>query len=101
MRILENTIDGCGRFGAMVGIGMGEGLKKGGAQDGQLFEYVVWVCPLHFLSWIALHFVLINAILQVVDEIELRVHLRSQLTTSGLTRIISVSSYNCYPFVYH
>ncbi|KAF9122342.1 hypothetical protein BGW39_009803 [Mortierella sp. 14UC] len=63
MRILENTIDGRGRFGTMVGIS--EELKKAGTLDGQLIEYVV------------------------VDEIELRVHLRSQLTTSGLTRIIS------------
>lgn len=35
--------------------------------------------------------IFINALLQVVDDIELRIHLRSQLTTSGLTRIISVS----------
>ncbi|KAH7045424.1 hypothetical protein BKA57DRAFT_79829 [Linnemannia elongata] len=75
MRILENTIDGRGRFGTMVG--MSEDLKKAGTQDGQLIEYV--------LS----NVVFINALLQVVDEIELRVHLRSQLTTSGLTRIIS------------
>ncbi|KAG0279795.1 hypothetical protein BGZ95_000200 [Linnemannia exigua] len=75
MRILENTIDGRGRFGTMVG--MSEELKKAGTLDGQLIEYV--------LS----NVVFINALLQVVDEIELRVHLRSQLTTSGLTRIIS------------
>ncbi|KAF9147778.1 hypothetical protein BG015_010519, partial [Linnemannia schmuckeri] len=75
MRILENTIDGRGRFGTIVG--MSEELKKAGTQDGQLIEYV--------LS----NVVFINALLQVVDEIELRVHLRSQLTTSGLTRIIS------------
>ncbi|KAF9089573.1 hypothetical protein BGX23_006574 [Mortierella sp. AD031] len=38
MRILENTIDGRGRFGTMVG--MSEELKKAGTQDGQLIEYV-------------------------------------------------------------
>ncbi|KAG0347011.1 hypothetical protein BG004_000301 [Podila humilis] len=38
MRILENTIDGRGRFGTMVG--MSEDLKKAGTQDGQLVEYV-------------------------------------------------------------
>ncbi|KAF9327544.1 hypothetical protein BG006_009173 [Podila minutissima] len=75
MRILENTIDGRGRFGTMVG--MSEDLKKAGTQDGQLIEYV--------LSSV----VFVNALLQVVDDIELRIHLRSQLTTSGLTRIIS------------
>ncbi|KAG0342256.1 hypothetical protein BG000_005983 [Podila horticola] len=75
MRILENTIDGRGRFGTMVG--MSEDLKKAGTQDGQLIEYV--------LS----NVVFVNALLQVVDDIELRIHLRSQLTTSGLTRIIS------------
>ncbi|KAG0049422.1 hypothetical protein BGZ83_005772 [Gryganskiella cystojenkinii] len=75
MRILENTIDGRGRFGTMVG--MSEELKKAGTMDSHLIEYV--------LS----NVVFINALLQVVDDIELRVHLRSQLTTSGLTRIIS------------
>ncbi|KAF9082646.1 hypothetical protein BGX23_012256, partial [Mortierella sp. AD031] len=75
MRILENTIDGRGRFGTMVG--MSEELKKSGTLDSHLIEYV--------LS----NVIFINALLQVVDDIELRVHLRSQLTTSGLTRIIS------------
>ncbi|KAG0363394.1 hypothetical protein BG005_000647 [Podila minutissima] len=75
MRILENTIDGRGRFGTMVG--MSEELKKTGTLDSHLIEYV--------LS----NVVFINALLQVVDDIELRIHLRSQLTTSGLTRIIS------------
>ncbi|KAF9115471.1 hypothetical protein BGX27_007724 [Mortierella sp. AM989] len=75
MRILENTIDGRGRFGTMVG--MSEELKKTGTLDSHLIEYV--------LS----NVIFINALLQVVDDIELRIHLRSQLTTSGLTRIIS------------
>ncbi|KAF9283140.1 hypothetical protein BGZ68_005530 [Mortierella alpina] len=75
MRILENTIDGRGRFGTVVG--MSEDLKKNGTLDSHLIEYV--------LS----NVVFINALLQVVDEIELRMHLRSQLTTSGLTRIMS------------
>ncbi|KAF8977913.1 hypothetical protein BGZ46_007008 [Entomortierella lignicola] len=75
MRILENTIDGRGRFGTVVY--MSEDLKKAGTQDSHLIEYV--------LS----NVVFINALLQVVDDIELRMHLRSQLTTSGLTRIIS------------
>ena len=39
MRILENTIDGRGRFGTIVG--MSEDLRKAGTQDGQLIEYVV------------------------------------------------------------
>ncbi|KAK3818629.1 MAG: hypothetical protein J3Q66DRAFT_175596 [Benniella sp.] len=75
MRILENTIDGRGRFGTMVG--MNEELRKTGTLDSHLIEYV--------LSSV----IFINALLQVVDDIELRIHLRSQLTTSGLTRIIS------------
>ncbi|KAF9930254.1 hypothetical protein BGZ67_005888 [Mortierella alpina] len=75
MRILENTIDGRGRFGTVVG--MSEDLKKNGTLDSHLIEYV--------LS----NVVFINALLQVVDDIELRMHLRSQLTTSGLTRIMS------------
>lgn len=41
MRILENTIDGRGRFGTMVG--MSEDLKKTGTQDDHLMEYVVCV----------------------------------------------------------
>ncbi|KAG0235138.1 hypothetical protein BGW42_005788 [Actinomortierella wolfii] len=75
MRILENTIDGRGRFGTTVG--MSDDLKKAGTMDSHLIEYV--------LS----NVVFVNALLQVVDDIELRIHLRSQLTTSGLTRIIS------------
>jgi cytokinesis protein len=39
MRILENTIDGRGRFGTMVG--MSEELKKTGTLDSHLIEYVV------------------------------------------------------------
>lgn len=39
MRILENTIDGRGRFGTMVG--MSEELKKMGTLDSHLIEYVV------------------------------------------------------------
>lgn len=39
MRILENTIDGRGRFGTMVG--MSEELKKSGTLDSHLIEYVV------------------------------------------------------------
>jgi cytokinesis protein len=41
MRILENTIDGRGRFGTTVM--MSEELKKSGTQDSQLIEYVVWL----------------------------------------------------------
>ncbi|KAG0003943.1 hypothetical protein BGZ65_001179, partial [Modicella reniformis] len=75
MRILENTIDGRGRFGTAVG--MNEDLKRAGTQDSHLIEYV--------LS----NVVFINALLQVVDDIELRMNIRNQLATSGLTRIIS------------
>jgi len=39
MRILENTIDGRGRFGTMVG--MNEELRKTGTLDVHLIEYVV------------------------------------------------------------
>ncbi|KAG0009907.1 hypothetical protein BGZ80_001945, partial [Entomortierella chlamydospora] len=74
MRILENTIDGRGRFGTVVL--MSEDLKKSGTQDSRLIEYV--------LS----NVVFINALLQVVDDIEYRMHLRSQMTTSGLARVI-------------
>ncbi|KAF9436650.1 hypothetical protein BGZ76_003376 [Entomortierella beljakovae] len=70
MRILENTIDGRGRFGTMVL--MSEDLKKTGTQDSHLIEYVIS------------NVVFINALLQVVDDIEFRMHLRSQLTTSDL-----------------
>ncbi|KAF9394110.1 hypothetical protein BGX21_010485 [Mortierella sp. AD011] len=74
MRILENTIDGRGRFGTVVL--MSEDLKKSGTQDSKLMENLSNV-------------VFINALLQVVDDIEYRMHLRSQLSTSGLARIIS------------
>jgi len=51
MRILENTIDGRGRFGTMVG--MSEDLKKAGTMDSHLIEYVVCICQPRtgFFNW--------------------------------------------------
>ncbi|CAG8730186.1 32580_t:CDS:2, partial [Racocetra persica] len=61
MRVLENTIDGHGRYESL---------------DSSLMEYV-------FANTI-----LVNSIIGVCDDIEIRVHLRNQLHACGLTRIL-------------
>ncbi|CAG8584202.1 10129_t:CDS:10 [Ambispora leptoticha] len=75
MRMLENTIDGRGRMGSFVNAS--EEYRKGGIGiDSSLMEYA--------LS----NLILVNSLIGVCDDVELRVHLRNQLHACGLTRII-------------
>ncbi|CAG8571524.1 10077_t:CDS:10, partial [Cetraspora pellucida] len=75
MRVLENTIDGRGRYGSLVDAS--EEFKKGGiGMDSSLMEYVL------------ANMILVNSIIGVCDDVEIRVHLRNQLHACGLTRII-------------
>ncbi|CAG8488845.1 26939_t:CDS:10 [Racocetra persica] len=75
MRVLENTIDGRGRYGSLVDAS--DEFKKGGiGMDSSLMEYVL------------ANMILINSIIGVCDDVEIRVHLRNQLHACGLTRII-------------
>ncbi|RHZ87381.1 hypothetical protein Glove_37g48 [Diversispora epigaea] len=75
MRMLENTIDGRGRYGSLVNAS--EEYKKGGVGvDNSLMEYAL------------ANMILLNSIVGVCDDVEVRVHLRNQLHTCGSTRII-------------
>ncbi|CAG8759115.1 6976_t:CDS:10, partial [Dentiscutata erythropus] len=75
MRVLENTIDGRGRYGSLVDAS--DEFKKGGVgMDNSLMEYVL------------ANMILVNSIIGVCDDVEIRVHLRNQLHACGLTRII-------------
>ncbi|CAG8599928.1 3863_t:CDS:10 [Ambispora gerdemannii] len=86
MRMLENTIDGRGRMGSFVNAS--EEYRKGGIGiDSSLMEYA--------LS----NLILVNSLIGVCDDVELRVHLRNQLHACGLTRIIDkMKSFN-YEFI--
>ncbi|KAJ2312715.1 hypothetical protein H4R23_004655, partial [Coemansia sp. Cherry 401B] len=75
MRALESAIDGRGRMGSKVGAS--EELRQlGGTADRDLTDYV--------LS----SMILINAVVGVSDDVEMRMHYRSQLNVAGLTRIV-------------
>ncbi|KAI9477677.1 hypothetical protein BX667DRAFT_468661 [Coemansia mojavensis] len=75
MRALESAIDGRGRMGSKVGAS--EELRQlGGTADRDLTDYV--------LSSL----ILINAVVGVSDDVEMRMHYRSQLNVAGLSRII-------------
>ncbi|KDN36098.1 hypothetical protein K437DRAFT_229937, partial [Tilletiaria anomala UBC 951] len=80
-RVLEQTIDGRGKMGSLVGAS--DELKKISligpqAQESSLNEYAIN------------NMFLINAILNhdIVHEFEVRVHLRNQMDASGLQRIL-------------
>ncbi|CAG8616739.1 494_t:CDS:10 [Acaulospora morrowiae] len=75
MRILESTIDGRGRHGSLVNAAE-EYKKSGMGIDGSLMEYAL------------ANMILVNSIIGVCDDVEIRVHLRNQLHACGLTRII-------------
>ncbi|KAJ2713086.1 hypothetical protein H4R19_002425, partial [Coemansia spiralis] len=75
MRALELAIDGRGRMGSKVGVS--EELRQlGGTADRDLTDYV--------LS----SMIFINAVVGVSDDVEMRMHYRSQLNVAGLTRIV-------------
>ncbi|CDS00429.1 hypothetical protein [Sporisorium scitamineum] len=78
-RVLEQTIDGRGKMGSMVGAS--DEVKKlsvVGPHESSLNEYAIN------------NMFLINAILNsdIVPEFEVRVHLRNQMEASGLQRIL-------------
>ncbi|KAJ2122954.1 hypothetical protein IW147_003002 [Coemansia sp. RSA 720] len=75
LRALESAIDGRGRMGSKVGAS--EELRQlGGTADRDLTDYV--------LS----SMILINAVVGVSDDVEMRMHYRSQLNAAGMPRII-------------
>lgn len=74
MRVVEQTLDGRGKMGSMVGAS--EELRGGGVGvESLLMEYS--------LSTLFL----VNVIVQGSHELKVRIHLRSQLKASGLPRI--------------
>ncbi|KAA8915834.1 hypothetical protein TRICI_002007, partial [Trichomonascus ciferrii] len=74
MRMVEQTLDGRGKMGSMVGAS--EEYRTGGVgMESLLMEYA--------LSTLFL----VNVIVQGSPELKVRVHLRSQLKASGLPRI--------------
>ncbi|KAJ1937956.1 hypothetical protein GGF37_004997, partial [Kickxella alabastrina] len=75
MRALELAIDGRGRMGSKVGVS--EELRQmGGTADRDLIDYI--------LS----SMIFVNAVVGVSDDVEMRMHYRSQLNAAGLSRII-------------
>ncbi|KAJ2557212.1 hypothetical protein EV175_001481 [Coemansia sp. RSA 1933] len=75
MKAVESAIDGRGRMGSKVGAS--EELRQlGGTADRDLIDYA--------LSSL----ILINAVVGVSDDVEMRIHYRNQLNAAGLTRII-------------
>lgn len=74
---LESSLGGRGRMGSMVGAS--EDFKKMavyGSPDNQLTEYVLY------------NIILVNAIINVVEDVEIRIHIRNQMTASGLDRVL-------------
>ncbi|KAJ2521556.1 hypothetical protein H4217_001312, partial [Coemansia sp. RSA 1939] len=75
MKAVESAVDGRGRMGSKVGVS--EELRQlGGTADRDLIDYV--------LSSL----ILINAVVGVSDDVEMRIHYRNQLNAAGLTRIM-------------
>ncbi|KAI8337692.1 hypothetical protein BC941DRAFT_352320 [Chlamydoabsidia padenii] len=82
LKIVEATLDGRGRMGSLVGAS--EDIKRlGGAPDNHLADYA--------LS----NMMLVNSIISVIEDSEVRVHLRNQLNACGLQRIMDkMQEYN-------
>ncbi|ORZ05858.1 hypothetical protein BCR42DRAFT_427913 [Absidia repens] len=75
LKIVEATLDGRGRMGSLVGAS--EDVKRlGGTPDNQLGDYA--------LS----NMMLVNSLITVIEDSEVRVHLRNQLNACGLQRIM-------------
>ncbi|KAJ1920783.1 hypothetical protein IWQ60_006918 [Tieghemiomyces parasiticus] len=70
---LERTIDGRGRMGSMVGAS--QEIRQAGMLENDLVHY--GLCNV----------LLMNAIIEVCDEVEVRVHLRQELQRCGIHRI--------------
>ncbi|CAN6664543.1 protein Bni1p [Trichomonascus vanleenenianus] len=74
MRVVEQTLDGRGKMGSMVGAS--EEFRTGGVgMESLLMEYALATL------------FLVNVIVQGSPDLKIRVHLRSQLKASGLPRI--------------
>ncbi|KAI8100130.1 uncharacterized protein BX664DRAFT_355473 [Halteromyces radiatus] len=78
LRELDISLGGRGRMGSMVGAS--DDFKRlgshGSAADSQLAEYALY------------NMIFVNAIINVVDDTEVRIHLRNQLNASGLERVM-------------
>ncbi|KAG1226375.1 hypothetical protein G6F68_019755 [Rhizopus microsporus] len=60
-------------------VGASEGFKEMaayGSPDNLLAEYALY------------NMILVNAIINVVEDVEIRIHLRNQMTASGLERVL-------------
>ncbi|RCH82739.1 hypothetical protein CU098_001176, partial [Rhizopus stolonifer] len=76
LKLLDATLDGRGRMGSLVGAS--EEVKRfvgAGAPDSQLADFA--------LS----NMMLINSLVTVIEDVEVRVHLRNQMNASGLESI--------------
>ncbi|KAI8095753.1 hypothetical protein BDF21DRAFT_374116 [Thamnidium elegans] len=77
LKLLDATLDGRGRMGSLVGAS--EDVKRligGGAPDSHLGDFG--------LS----NMMLINSLVTVIEDVEVRVHLRNQMNASGLDTIM-------------
>lgn len=76
LKLLEATLDGRGRMGSLVGAS--EDVKRlgGGTPDSHLGDFA--------LS----NMMLVNSLITVIEDVEVRVHLRSQMNASGLDKIM-------------
>ncbi|KAI9476485.1 MAG: armadillo-type protein [Benjaminiella poitrasii] len=76
-KLLEATLDGRGKMGSLVGAS--EDVKRlagSGAPDSHLSDFA--------LS----NMMLVNSLVTVIEDVEIRVHLRNQLNASGLDSIM-------------
>ncbi|KAK9688408.1 hypothetical protein K7432_014412, partial [Basidiobolus ranarum] len=74
MKSLENTIDGRGILGSLVGAS--EEVKKSAGADRELVEYVIT------------NLMLVNGLISGYEDLEMRTHIRNQMNAAGLDRII-------------
>ncbi|ORX92728.1 FH2-domain-containing protein [Basidiobolus meristosporus CBS 931.73] len=74
MKSLENTIDGRGILGSLVGAS--EEIKKTAGRESELVEYVIT------------NLMLVNGLISGYEDLEMRTHIRNQMNAAGLDRII-------------
>ncbi|KAG2183787.1 hypothetical protein INT43_006798 [Umbelopsis isabellina] len=77
-KLLETTLDGRGRMGSLVGAS--DDFRKLGMQG---------TADSHFTEFAISNLMLINSIINVVEDVDIRVHLRNQMNSCGLQRILS------------
>ncbi|KAI0029325.1 armadillo-type protein [Vararia minispora EC-137] len=74
---MEHTLEGRGRMGSLVGAS--EEVRRGAAgADGSLNDYALT------------NLLLINGILNNVDDLDVRLHLRTQMEAAGLPQIVAL-----------